>query len=644
MSNLRVHPNRLFICIFIVALVAATVLTGLSLSTVRSAHLTSATLVPIRKWAPTTLLPQPVAAWNAIVHNDAIYMIGGRNSADQPTNATYFARIQPNGDLGTWAATQPLPMNLYLHSVSTDANHVYVVGGWSGSQTENTVWRAPFNANGGLGAWTNVGAYPVSLDLHGSVIANNRLYVLGGWNGLQPLSNVYYAETAAGGLGEWQAANSLPATLYRHAVTVHNNVIYVTGGYDNNRNTYNSVFYATINADGSLGAWQSTTPIPTALYYHRVVVHDGQLVILGGKNDSTEFSSVYAAPINGDGTIGSWTVQPALPQPIYRFAAVSVKLYDSEYIHVLGGVNGATVLNTVYHSDVPPAPTPTPTLPSVSLNVRIENRPSHWIAPGEEIEYTIRYENNSSEQVSNVTVENVIPENTELINDSLEPDGTVSSSGGAGTVLWSFNEVDAGDSGEVTYKVRRVLPTPVSSVPRALNIGLSGPTSVDEGDSILYRLTVTNEVPIELTGIVVTNELPYGADYIEGSGGQLVDGQIVRWTLGSLAADSPGPPRVPSTATFEYQVKAPHTIVNSNYRVVADAPSGSGPGPVGLGREMVITQVGDTNPEGPGDGVIIVNDGAVVSWEYDGLRSQTKSNEVRNPGLQNFIYLPVAKR
>ena len=644
MNNLRIPANRLAVCVFIVALIAASVLVSLSLSVAQSAHVEAARFVPIGNWSPTTLLPQPLAAWNAFVHNGAIYTIGGRNSSDQPTKTTYYAKIQSNGELGAWTSTQPLPVALYLHSVSVDDTYVYVVGGWSGSQTESTIWRAPFDANGGLGAWTNVGSYPVNIDLHGSVIANGHLYVLGGWNGLQPLNNVYYAETAAGGIGQWQVANPLPVPLYRLAATVYKDVIYVTGGYDNNQTARNSVYYAKINADGSLGAWQAATAMPRALYYHRMVVHDGQLVVLGGKDDGAEYANVFTATINSDGTIGSWSTQPSLPQSIYRFGAATAQLHDSELIYVVGGVNGATILNTVYRSDVPPAPTPTPTLPPVFLNVQLQNEPVHWVAPGEEIKYTIRYENNTNESVTDVTVENLIPENSELVSDSLRPIGTVIAAGNANIVSWSLNEVDAGDSGQVSFTVRRMLPTPVSSVPRALSIGLSGPTSVDKGETIRYRLTVTNEVPIELKNIVVTNELPYGAQYVANSGGELVDGNIVQWTLASMPADTPGPPRIPSTATFEYEVTAPHTIVNSNFRVVADAPSGSGPGPVGLGRNMVVTKVGNTAPEGPGDGVIIINDGATISWQYNGQVSQDTSNEVRNPELRKFTYMPLVKR
>ncbi|MEZ4659542.1 MAG: hypothetical protein R2911_18435 [Caldilineaceae bacterium] len=599
------------------ALIAATVLVSLSLSVAQSANAGAARLVPIAQWTTTTALPQPLGAWNAIVHNNAIYMIGGRNSADQPTKATYYANIQSTGELGAWVSMQPLPVALYLHSVSADESNVYVVGGWSGRNTESTVWRAPFNANGGLGAWTNVGAYPVNIDLHGSVIANGRLYVIGGWNGLQALNNVYYAETAAGGIGQWQAANPLPTPLYRLAVTVYNNVIYVSGGYDNNQTTRSSVYYARINADGSLSGWQATTPMPRPLYYHRLVVHDGQLVVLGGKDDTAEYSGVYAATINGDGTIGGWSTEPSLPQPLHRFGAVSARLHDSELIYVMGGVAGASVLSTVYHSAVPPAPTPTPTLPPVFLNVSLDNAPAHWVAPGEEIKYTIRYENNTNEGVSNVTLENGIPENTELVDNSLQPIGTVVAASGTSAVSWTLNNVGAGDSGQVSFTVRRLLPTPVSSVPSALSIALSGPTSVRDGETIRYRLTVTNEVPIELKNIVVTNELPYGADYVANSGGELVDGNIVQWTLSSMPADAPGPPRIPSTATFEYAVTAPHTLVNSHFRVVADPPSGSGPGPVGLGRNMLVTKVGNTDPEGPGDGIIIINEGATISWQYN---------------------------
>ena len=250
-------------------------------------------------WFAATPLPEVLASRNAVAKGDTLFVIGGKTPSDKPSAEVYTAQEQTDGSLGAWARSTPLPVPVYLHAVVASATHLYVIGGWDASRsdccTQSAVWRAPFTS-GGVGAWEKLSDYPIALDLHDATIVHNRLYVLGGWTGKAPLSKVYYAEIQASGLGAWTPALDLPVKLYRLSVATTNGVIYVTGGYDDTA-AQSTVYYTKVNADGSLVGWQQTTRLPELRYYHETVVQDGKLVVLGGKNDATEYNSVYAARI-----------------------------------------------------------------------------------------------------------------------------------------------------------------------------------------------------------------------------------------------------------------------------------------------------------------------------------------------------------
>lgn len=621
----------------------------MALSTVGRASVS----VPILGWESTTPLPQALTDWNAVAHDQQVYYLGGRNTSGVPINTVYVASMQDSGELGAWSTTTPLPEALYLHATAASDTHIFVVGGWDGGQTNAQVYSAPFLPGGGIGAWTETTPYPVSLDLHGAVVVNNRLYVLGGWDGEQPMSKVAYADLAGGTVGQWKDGPALPQAVYRSAVAAFGSYIYVTGGVTGAGDTLaaqSAVYVARVNGDGTLGAWQTTTPLPQPRYYHRVVVHDGRLVLLAGRNDTTEFDSVFAAEIGSNGTIGAWSAEPSLPQPIHRFGAVTATLYDGEYIFVLGGLNGSALLRNVYYSTAPmptPTPTATPTAtptPPPSVSIHLQNEPKHWIAPGEEITYTISYHNDGALTVSDVQVVNTIPDHTELIPESVAAGATVSSPDAGSSLSWRFDQLEAGERGDVSYRVRRITPTPVSSIPSALSIGIDGPARANPGDPIQYSLTITNEVPIPLTNLVISNTLPFGASYVEGSGGT-VYGRDVIWFVPEIAPDNPGPPRVPSTVTVQYAVTANQTLVNAEYRVQSFSSPGGSPGPTGIGRDFVITQIGDTPPAGPGDGVFIWNDDAALTWRHEGVNGSSVANPVRNPSIaDNDMYLPIITR
>ena len=186
----------------------------------------------------------------------------------------------------------------------------------------------------------------------------------------------------------------------------------------------------------------------------------------------------------------------------------------------------------------------------------------------------------------------------------------------------------AGDGGTVSYQVRRVTPTPVSSVPGPLGITISGPSSGSARDRLDYMIEVTNRVNIELTDIQIRAVVPTGAIYVEESGGTLENGVIV-WNFSSIQGDS--------VNSVDFSLTSDKTLVQSNYMVESAA------GQRGIGSDVLVTVIDDLPPPATGDGVMILNGEVRMTWKIDNMTNETKANSVRNPALEN-VYLPLATR
>jgi uncharacterized repeat protein (TIGR01451 family) len=91
-----------------------------------------------------------------------------------------------------------------------------------------------------------------------------------------------------------------------------------------------------------------------------------------------------------------------------------------------------------------------------------------------------------------------------------------------------------------------------------LSIVADGPETVGPGELITYTLTITNRGVNPAAQVVVTNTLPSGATYVSGSGGTLIPGNVISWTLGTLAENG-------GSAQVQYAVTAVGGIVNKNY-------------------------------------------------------------------------------
>ncbi|HVV66665.1 MAG TPA: hypothetical protein VHB72_01160, partial [Candidatus Saccharimonadales bacterium] len=151
-----------------------------------------------------------------------------------------------------------------------------------------------------------------------------------------------------GTVGTWSSTTSLPTALFGATSIAYNGYIYEMGGTTNGTSGVSTVYYAPINSDGSLGSWNTTTALPTALFNATSVEYNGYVYVIGGTNGSSDQSTVYYAQLNSNGTISSWNTTTALPVGLELAGSV----LNNNYIEVVGGGSAGTGQTAVYYVQI----------------------------------------------------------------------------------------------------------------------------------------------------------------------------------------------------------------------------------------------------------------------------------------------------
>ena len=383
----------------------------------------NATTGAIGTWTATTSFTTARYDHASVAYNGYLYILGGADLNGNPLNDVQYAPINASGTVGTWTATTSFTTIRQHHTTVVYNGYLYVIGGYSGSSflndiqysqidkagaitsfnTLNTlptetshgksytarsgatsvvyngyiyviggytatpaayyyssVTYAHINADGTIGLWTSATGFTTGRVGHTSVVYNGRIYIIGGYGG-SLLSDVQYASIGTfpgpGGLGPWATTTPLPVALDNHTSVVYNGYLYVIGGHTTSY--LNSVLYAPINADGTIGAWHYThnstddgttfvAGFTNARENHASAISGNYVYILGGDAGSTYYNDVQYAPINANGTIGIWTTLNSFTSPRHG----DISFIDNGYLYVIAGYNGTSYFNDVQYAPI----------------------------------------------------------------------------------------------------------------------------------------------------------------------------------------------------------------------------------------------------------------------------------------------------
>jgi hypothetical protein len=337
-------------------------------------------------------LPYPLETFGAATNGTRMYVIGGYDNVDNifPTfvyhkalSAIATSSVSSNwysNSLWTDSATGEvvgLSRDLCgtIYTSTTGTSYIYTVGGvyfdTNTDPTGNTtsdVWYAPINSsNGNVGTWTQTSSLPVALQLHGTVVLNGYMYVIGGStdpHGDTKVSQyttnaVHYAKiNSDGSLGSWDPTslpaipNPAPGTgLYKTCPVAYNGSIYVSGG-ETSGSSVNQVVYATPATTGtnigSFSSWTnnssnyiviSGTAVADAA---QAVVYDNGITLIAGDQTGSggNTNCVFQGAVNTTNGDVTWST-PSSISPVPINVSRNTGAASSSNIFSLGGLTGS---------------------------------------------------------------------------------------------------------------------------------------------------------------------------------------------------------------------------------------------------------------------------------------------------------------
>jgi len=252
----------------------------------------------------------------------------------------------------TWTLESTPSAQRANHYSFSYGKYIYVVGG-STSDDLDSAEKLDTSKSGLDRTWVVTSGLTEPLYWYGGVLISDKFYTLGGTQ-YPPQTSINSVNRStidsSGNITSWTSTTPLPERLSKGAAVATKDYIYFSGGWtdiEHTDYTSNKVYYAPIDVSGNVGAWNTTTNLPEPLWGHGMFEINGYIFIVGGANSSGEKSSVYRAKIKMDGTLESpWQTMPNLPSPARNFGSTKV----SNYIFIAGGVNGSSLLDTIYYT------------------------------------------------------------------------------------------------------------------------------------------------------------------------------------------------------------------------------------------------------------------------------------------------------
>lgn len=295
---------------------------------------------------PGSALSATTSSGAVIVTKNKAFIFGGTNGVN--INTIQSASIAEDGTVGVWAnLTLTLPSGLRHFQVVTTKNYVYVIAGAGSGNSTNFIYRSVIDGSGNLGAWQTDGVLPAGLSGHQVFLTSGYMYVIGGSvdGGVTALNTVYKSPiTNDGSLGTWSTGPTLPANIQYTRLSVTKGRVYLIGGHTGSVVIPNLIFGA-IDTTGLITSWTASTVFPTSIAQGHVLTTTNNVYYLGGtvNNDLSGVSdSIYTATVNADGSIGTWSLMSG-SCAVKSGHLISVR----NNIYVFGGVNSAgTFLNT----------------------------------------------------------------------------------------------------------------------------------------------------------------------------------------------------------------------------------------------------------------------------------------------------------
>ncbi len=141
----------------------------------------------------------------------------------------------------------------------------------------------------GLSTWSAAAALPEPRALSAAAYLAGTAYVIGGTSATESATTTVYAgkpDTVTGLITMWTLVDALqlPAPRSGASVVTVSDGLILLGGADENNAPQTSVWKATLQTDGTLGAWEEMSPLPEPRANAAAVLVGDAIWLWGGRD------------------------------------------------------------------------------------------------------------------------------------------------------------------------------------------------------------------------------------------------------------------------------------------------------------------------------------------------------------------------
>jgi DNA-binding CsgD family transcriptional regulator len=206
-------------------------------------------------WQNLADIPTPRHSFAAVVHDNFIYLIGGRSGQEVVgINERY------DTDTDTWTTAAIKPTHVYEVGAVVIGGEIYLPGGRLRSGEVTNVLEI---YNPRSNHWRTGPPMPNALSAYSFVAFEGSLYIFGGWDGERFVDDVYEFDPRS---DSWKSKKSMSVPRGYANSVVSREYIYVFGGYDGRKVLdLNEIYQPSID-NGQADPWQSAVPMPEARY------------------------------------------------------------------------------------------------------------------------------------------------------------------------------------------------------------------------------------------------------------------------------------------------------------------------------------------------------------------------------------------
>jgi hypothetical protein len=256
---------------------------------------------------------------------------------------------------------EPAPSQISLPAARTDGSvaqagtQILYIGGSDGSAATDTTYVAAMSGTGNFDAWKPGPALPEARSNAAAAFAGGKIYVAGGLGPDKgPTSTVYVLspDAAAGTLGEWDApeALALPEPRSGAVLVAAADGLILLGGTADGTTPANTVWKATFDAKGVLGAWTPQAPLYEAVTDAAAALVGDYLWVYGGTAASGPTTTVQRGElqtVNAVSSVVRFGITGGatnLPEPRTNAAGFT----SSGALYLVGGNDGQGPRNELY--------------------------------------------------------------------------------------------------------------------------------------------------------------------------------------------------------------------------------------------------------------------------------------------------------